>query len=82
LGGANPLIVLKSESPIERQILGYLAANPEAQDTMRGIAEWWLLKQKIQESTSDVEAAVANLVAQGKLAAGTNLDGQTIYRLR
>lgn len=75
-------MVLKSGSPIETQILSYLAANPAAQDTMRGIVEWWLLKQKIEESTSAVEAAVASLVVQGKLTAWTNPDGQTHYRLR
>jgi hypothetical protein len=70
---------LKSESPIERQILDYLASHPDAQDTSRGIVEWWLLKQRITEATADVEAALAKLVAEGKLTAKTGLDGRVRY---
>lgn len=74
-------LILKSESPIERQILDYLEANPEAQDTMRGIVEWWILKQRIAESLSEVEAAVANLVTQRRVIAKSGPDGQVSYRL-
>jgi hypothetical protein len=70
---------LKNESPTERQILDYLAANPAARDTLRGIAEWWLLKQRIVETTSDVESALANLVASGKLSVQEGPDGQIYY---
>jgi len=70
---------LKSESPIKRRILDYLTENPEADDTLRGIVEWWLRKQEIAQSTAEVEAAVAELVAQGKLGAWTGPDGQVHY---
>ena len=62
-------------------VLEYLAANPEAKDTARGIGEWWLLKQRIAYSSADVEAALAGLVAEGKLQAHLGADGQTIYSL-
>jgi len=67
---------------IERQILDYLTENPAAQDTVRGIVEWWLLKQKIAQSTAEVEAALANLVAEGKLLAREGADGRGRYLLR
>jgi hypothetical protein len=70
---------LKSESPIERQILDYLAEHPAAQDTLRGIVEWWLMKQRIAQSTADVEAALAKLVAAGKLNARKGADGKVHY---
>jgi hypothetical protein len=70
---------LKNESPIERQILEYLSKHPAAQDTLRGIVEWWLLKQKIEQSTADVEAAVKVLVAKGKLAVRTGPDRREFY---
>jgi hypothetical protein len=74
--------LLSSKNPkIERQILSYLSANPDAQDTLRGIVEWWLLKQRILETTTEVEAAVSNLVANGKLSAQRGLDGQVRYHL-
>jgi len=81
--GVNPRVArLKNEPPIERQILGYLKANPTAQDTLRGIIEWWLLKQRIREAKSYIEKALASLVAKGKLTSRTGADGQVRYRLR
>jgi hypothetical protein len=71
-----------NESPIERQILDYLTVNPAAQDTVRGIVEWWLLKQRIAHTMADVEMALGNLVAAGKLNALTGPDGRIHYRLR
>jgi len=73
------VVALKNESSIERQILNYLEANPAAQDTMRGIVEWWLLKQNIVQTTADVEAVLAGLVAKGKLIAQTGPDGKVHY---
>ena len=57
----------------------YLGANPEAQDTLRGIVEWWFLKQQIAQSTAEVEAALSKLVAQGKLRTWTGSDGNVHY---
>ena len=76
------LVSLKNEPQIEQQILNYLTANPAAQDTLRGITEWWLFMQRIQETESDIEAALNKLVANGKLARQVGSDGQVIYRLR
>ena len=73
---------LKNESPTERQILDYLAEHPAAQDTLRGIVEWWILKQKIARTTAEVEAALARLVASGKLSVTTGADGRMHYRQR
>jgi hypothetical protein len=73
------LLALKNESPIERQILDYLTDNPAARDTLRGIVEWWLVKQNISQTTADVEAALSNLVLKGKLSARTGPDGRVHY---
>jgi hypothetical protein len=72
-------LALNNESPVERQILDYLTKHPAAQDTLRGIVEWWLLRQNIEQSTADVEAALDGLVAQGKLGAWTGPDGRVHY---
>ena len=71
---------LKSESSIESRILDYLAASPAAQDTLRGIVEWWLLKQQIVQTTADVERALTKLIAQRKVSTHVGSDGQTYYR--
>jgi hypothetical protein len=70
---------LKRKSAIKQQILDYLTENPQAEDTVRGIVEWWLLKQDITQTTAEVEAALAELVAKGKLGAWTGADGQVHY---
>jgi hypothetical protein len=70
---------LKIESPIERQILDYVARKPAARETMRGIIEWWLLKQSIERTTAEVEAALKKLVAEEKLSAIKGNDGQVYY---
>jgi hypothetical protein len=71
---------LKRESLIERRILEYLEANPGAHDTLRGISEWWLLKQQIAETTNEVARVVEKLVAKGELLARLGPDGQVHYR--
>ena len=53
------------EPQIGNDILGYLIAHPDAQDTLQGIAEWWLLEQRITEQTALVSEALAALVTEG-----------------
>lgn len=71
---------MENEASIERQILDYLASNPAAQDTLRGIVEWWLLKQKIMNSIAEVEMALTKLVAEKKVIAHQGSDGHVHYR--
>jgi hypothetical protein len=73
---------LKNESLVEEQILDYLTTNPAAEDTLRGIVEWWLLKQMIAKTTSEVEKALESLVARGRLSTQTGADGCVRYRLK
>lgn len=41
--------------------------------------EWWFLKQKIEQTTNDVVAALTKLVAKGKLVARTGPDCRVHY---
>ena len=50
---------------IAYDILSYLTEHPDAQDTIEGIIEWWLLEQKIKRETDNVKEALAQLVADG-----------------
>jgi|GEM_PF-4263764 len=52
-------------SPMARRILAYLRAHPHARDSLEGIAEWWLLEQKIRETTEDVSKALSELTSKG-----------------
>jgi len=40
--------VINSNEDISLKILAYLLNNPNAQDTLEGISEWWLLDQDIK----------------------------------
>ena len=66
---------------LSSQILEYLASHPEAQDTVEGVAEWWLLEQRISHALNDVEAALRKLASEGLLVASQRQDGRTHYRL-
>ena len=68
-------------SKIAYEILAYLANNPEAQDTVEGIAEWWLLAQKIERQVAKVREALAALVARDLIVERKGKDSRTYYRL-
>ncbi len=63
------------------QILSYLADNPEANDTVEGIEQWWLLEQRIHEQRARVEKALSELSAVGLVSASRGVDGRARYRL-
>ena len=67
--------------PIADEILGYLVKHPEAQDTLEGITEWWLLEQRIRSAVAEVDGVLHNLVADDLLVTRQCADGRTYYGL-
>ncbi len=63
------------------RILAYLDENPDATDTSEGIVEWWLLEQEIRDRRAQVEAALAELAAEGWVIASQRADSRVRYRL-
>jgi hypothetical protein len=53
---------------VVRDVLRYFVRNPEAADTIEGVARWRLLDQKIHDNLREVTRAIAWLVANGLLA--------------
>jgi hypothetical protein len=72
---------LSCEQPIAEEILGYLVARPNAQDTLEGIVEWWLLEQKIADQTARVKETLAGLVADGFIIEGQAGESRSLYKL-
>ena len=68
-------------SKIAYEILAYLAKNPDAQDTVDGIVEWWLLAQHIERHVSTVKEALAELVSKDLIVERKGKDSRTYYRL-
>jgi hypothetical protein len=67
---------------IQREILAHLAAHPDCEDTLEGIAEWWLLERAIERRLREVEGALDRLVAEGLLERRGGAGARPRYRLR
>ena len=72
---------LLEKEEIGRAILGYLARNPDAQDTLPGIIEWWLLDHQIRTRTAEVKRVIDGLVAERLILERKGSDLQTHYRI-
>jgi hypothetical protein len=70
------------KSRIAREILSYLSAHHDAQDTLDGIVQWWLRERKSDQHTTLVKEVLGDLVTQG-LIEKIRIEGQSpSYRMR
>ena len=69
------------QSHVTQAILAYLAENPDAQDTLAGIADWWLLERQIKTQTATVKKALAELVSGELVLERKGEDSQVHYRI-
>ncbi len=67
---------------IQREILAHFAAHPDSEDTLEGIAEWWLLERTIERRLREVEGALDRLVAEGLIERRAGPGVRPRYRLR
>jgi len=68
-------------SRVARAVLDYLRDFPEAQDTVGGIAEWWLPHQNVLSNATVLQEALNELVARGFLLQHKGKDSKIHYRL-
>jgi hypothetical protein len=54
---------------IARRILIYLEENPEAQDSIEGIVQWWLLERTVHYEKIRVEEVIEELVSRNLVVA-------------
>lgn len=64
---------------IAREIGRYLIANPNAADTLDGVALWWLSGNVSEAFLADVHEALTRLVNAGEATRRTMVDGTVIY---
>ena len=69
------------ESELARDILAYLIEHPNAQDTLDGIAHWWIPEERIKSQIANTKRAIAELVAQKFIFELQGKDSKTHYRL-
>ena len=66
--GKNKLKHKRDETQeTSHKILAYLMDNPDAQDTLKGIVDWWLLQQDIKRNVALIRKTVDALIHRGFL---------------
>ena len=63
------------------RILNYVVENPNAQDTLEGIVEWWLLDRLTVSNVTKVKEALANLVAAHLVLERKGKESRTYYKI-
>ena len=64
---------------VAREISRYLEEHPNAADSVEGIAEWWLLRQRFDDTVGLVQQAIESLVKQGQVEKVVGHSGKVIY---
>jgi len=52
---------------VAKEIEEYFDTHPDAGDTLEGIADWWVSRQRLRDEKSLIRAALAHLVTEGVL---------------
>ena len=72
---------ITDESQILREVLSYLSEHQDAEDTLEGIVEWWLLEQRIRRQTATVKEVIAELTRRRLVLKRRGRDDRVRYRL-
>ena len=60
-------------------ILRYLAACPHAADTVAGVVDWWLPRQRYSDAYAAIEEILEEMVAEGLVIKVSLPDNLVIY---
>ena len=52
---------------VAKEIEEYFDTHPDAGDTLEGIADWWVSRQRLRDEKSLIRATLAHLVTEGVL---------------
>ncbi len=55
------------EEELADAVLDYLSENPRASDTLEGIAEWWIMRQRIRAEIETLAKVLRRLTKTGRL---------------
>lgn len=67
---------------VANEIENYLLSNPNAADSLLGITNWWIAKQRITENITLVNNAVTYLIDIGVIHRHENKCKRIIYSLK
>jgi hypothetical protein len=71
-----------TDAKIAGEIVRYLIRHPNAADSIDGIMQWWIPRQRYEESRATVERALAELERRGVMKHSTLPDSTVIYSKR
>jgi len=71
--------MLRKSNALNDEILLYLREHLNAGDTLEGIIEWWLPRQRYEQSKAQIQKTLDGLVAQGLIKRDCLIDGTVIY---
>lgn len=66
------------ESIVE-ELLRYLKTHPHAGETLEGIVQWWLLRQRYIDATETIRQALLILEQEGYVMRIVNPDGVELF---
>ncbi|MDH3974159.1 MAG: hypothetical protein OEV42_07755 [Deltaproteobacteria bacterium] len=66
---------------IREKILSYLLKNPEAGDTLEGIAQWWMIAETIDNTVDLIGGVLDEMVSKGKIERHSSSGERTVYRI-
>jgi hypothetical protein len=72
---------IADKSKVSRNVLAYLVAHQDAQDTLEGIVEWCHVEQKNKQQTATVREALRDLVKQKYVLERKGIGSRSRYRI-
>jgi hypothetical protein len=69
------------QEKLEREILAYYAAHPDAKDTPSGILKWWFPANPSRWRIEEVATALESMTARGWLTSRRMRQAEQIYSL-
>lgn len=72
---------LNDHQNLSQAILKYLLRHPDAQDSVEGISEWWILEERIMQKYAEVQKALKILVGQGFVLEKRTVNNGVFYCL-
>jgi hypothetical protein len=69
-----------STADLAAVIRRYLGSHPDACDTLQGVSDWWLARQRYEDTRTQVAAALEMLLERGEAEASLGADGHIVYR--
>lgn len=67
---------------VKEELLDYIKANPNSQDTLEGVIEWWIVHSRLRRGIKFVKTALQELEEEGLVVRITIRNNVEIYKVR